>query len=135
MKTLLKSCQYCGKIHEAKIDCGKKPKQVRKKTASKMDKFRWTRAWQEKREQIKERDKYMCVVCKTGKYFTDKKYNTKDLSVHHIVPLLYDFDKRLDDDNLITLCSYHHELAECGKVPASELKEMIKSNEDSVMVL
>lgn len=131
---MLRSCQYCGKIHDTKHDCGKKPKYISKKVASKMDKFRWTRAWQEKREQIKERDKYMCQICKTGKYHTDKKYNVEGLSVHHIEPLLYNFDKRLDDDNLITLCSYHHELAEKGRIPSNELKELITTNECECMV-
>ena len=132
---MLKSCKYCGKIHDTKIDCGKRPKYVSKKTATKMDKFRWTRAWQEKREEIKGRDKHMCQVCKTGKYFTDRKYNTNDLSVHHIEPLLYAFDKRLDNDNLITLCSYHHELAEKGKIPAKELKELIANDDIGVLIM
>lgn len=131
---MLRSCQYCSKIHDTKYDCGKKPKYISKKVATKMDKFRWTRAWQEKREQIKERDKYMCQVCKTGKYHTDRQYNTEDLSVHHIEPLLYNFDKRLDEDNLITLCSYHHELAEKGKISSIELKELISTVECECMV-
>lgn len=132
---MLKSCKYCGRVHDTKINCGRKPKYVSKKVATKMDRFRWTRAWQEKREQIKERDKHMCRVCSTGKYFTDKRYNTNNLSVHHIEPLLYAFDKRLEDDNLITLCDYHHELAEKGKIPARELKELIDKQEESILIL
>ena len=44
-----------------------------------------------------------------------------DLSVHHIVPLKVDYDRRLDNDNLITLCRYHHEAAERGYISRLEL--------------
>lgn len=44
-----------------------------------------------------------------------------DLGVHHIVPLMADFDKRLDNDNLITLCASHHRQADAGRIPRAEL--------------
>lgn len=44
-----------------------------------------------------------------------------DLGVHHIVPLMADFDKRLDNDNLITLCASHHSQADAGRIPPAEL--------------
>lgn len=50
---MLKSCKYCGRIHDSKYDCGKKPQ--RKKQGNEKDKFRWSRKWTEKREDIKER--------------------------------------------------------------------------------
>lgn len=43
---MLKSCKYCLKIHDSKLDCDKKP--VRKKYGNNKDKFRWTHAWQKK---------------------------------------------------------------------------------------
>jgi len=45
--------------------------------------------------------------------------------VHHIEPIANAWDKRLEDDNLISLCRYHHELAEKGTIPAKELKSII----------
>jgi hypothetical protein len=32
-----------------------------------------------------------------------------------------DFDKRLDNDNLITLCASHHRQADAGRIPRAEL--------------
>ena len=45
--------------------------------------------------------------------------------MHHIIPLEEDYNKRLDSDNLITLCRYHHELAEKGEISREELQEII----------
>ena len=50
------------------------------------------------------------------KYNTNYKYTYKELEAHHIIPLEEDYNKRLDGDNLITLCRYHHELAEKGGI-------------------
>ena len=46
------------------------------------------------------------------------------LSVHHIEPLEEAWDLRLDENNLITLCSHHHEQAEAGKLPRAMLHEL-----------
>ncbi len=50
---------------------------------------------------------------------------TSGLSVHHIVPLAVDYSMRLDDNNLITLCRSHHELAESGIISAAQLLQLI----------
>ena len=42
-----------------------------------------------------------------------------------------DYSKRLDNDNLICLCSYHHRLAEDGIITKDELQEIIKGKEQS----
>ena len=34
-------------------------------------------------------------------------------------------NKRIDSDNLITLCRYHHELAEKGEISREELQKII----------
>ena len=49
--------------------------------------------------------------------------------MHHIVPLVEDYEKRLDDDNLITLCSRHHEMAEKGDIDRRELLRIAKEQE------
>lgn len=116
---MLKSCKYCGRVHDNKYDCGKKPK--RKKKINNINKFRWSRKWREKSEDIKRRDNYLCSVCKE-----ENRYNYSNLEVHHIVPLKEDFDKRLDDDNLITLCEEHHEKAERGEISRKYLQAIVK---------
>lgn len=108
-----KACPYCGKIHDKNFKCGKFPKYFR---GNKEDKFRWSYEWKCKREYIFRRDKYLCRACYCGLSGTLKRLNNQNLSVHHIVPLKADFSKRLDDNNLITLCSAHHEMAENGEI-------------------
>ena len=41
------------------------------------------------------------------------------------MPIEEDYNKRLDDNNLITLCRYHHKMAETGEIPREELQEMV----------
>lgn len=120
----LKSCVYCGRVHDVSYECPRKPKRVKKNTA--MNKFRNTSAWQQKREEIKERDKYICQVCFRKLYNTKKQYNYINIQVHHIVPIEEEYGLRLDDENLISLCSYHHDLAERNKIPRELLKDMVE---------
>lgn len=124
---MLKSCQYCGKIHDSKYICKKKPN--RKKEITEADKFRWTRLWQKKREEIKKRDLYLCQICIRELYNTENKYNTNDLSVHHNVPLNEDFNKRLENNNLLTVCGYHHELCENKEIPREIVQKIIDEQE------
>ncbi len=130
--SMLKSCQYCGRIHKQGEECKLKPKPKRKYYKKKLteenkeiEKFRWSKQWQRKREYIKKRDNYMCVACLLGLRDTAKRLNTVGLSVHHIIPLAVDFDKRLDNDNLITLCSLHHRMADNGEIEADILTKAI----------
>lgn len=131
---MLKSCQYCGRIHKQGEECKLKPKPKPKRKYYKkklteenkeIEKFRWSKQWQRKREYIKKRDNYMCVACLLGLRDTAKRLNTVGLSVHHIVPIAVDFDKRLDNDNLITLCSLHHRMADNGEIEADILTKAI----------
>ena len=106
-----------------------KPKSNKYKT-SEADKFRWTKAWQRKREEVKRRDKFLCQVCIRKLYNTIKKYNYNDLEVHHIVPIKEEYELRLEDSNLITVCEYHHELAEQGTIPRDELLAIVQAQEE-----
>lgn len=123
---MLKSCRYCGKIHDSKFDCGKKP--VRKKAYTKADYFRRTQAWTNKAIQIKRRDNYLCQICIRGLY-GPRKLNHSDLSVHHAVPVIEDWEKRLDGDNLITTCLTHHEMMENGTIPYEAVRNIIDEQE------
>ena len=122
-----KACKYCGKIHDRNEKCDKKPVFTR---GSKEDLFRNTQAWKDKRESIKKRDRYLCQACLNGLYGTEHKLTTEGLSVHHIRSLKSNYELRLDDDNLITLCSNHHELAEKGAISASELLKIVPPRDD-----
>lgn len=46
------------------------------------------------------------------------------LEVHHIVPLVEDYDLRAEEDNLITLCTLHHKDAEAGKIDRETLRRL-----------
>ena len=74
-----------------------------------------------KRKQIKKRDKYLCQLC-----LKDNIYTYDNLQVHHIIPLAEDYNKKLDSDNLITLCRMHHEQAEKGIISKEELYELLE---------
>lgn len=118
---ILKSCKYCGRIHDSKFDCGKKPK--RYKPNNDINKFRWSRKWREKAQQIKERDNYLCQLAIRE---NPPRYIYTDLEVHHIVSIEEDWDKRLDDDNLITLSEEYHEKAERGEIDREYLLSIAK---------
>ena len=124
---MLKACAKCGKIHEQNYICIPKavPKNRRKYTRdTQADKFRNTQTWRRKAEEIKSRDFHLCRLCLINQYGTKHQYNSHKLSVHHIVSLSEDFGKRLDNGNLITLCSYHHERAERGTIPRDLLLDL-----------
>lgn len=126
---MLKTCSKCGIVEEDHV-CTFKKKRI-KKNNSKADKFRKTMLWTNKSIEIRKRDKYLCVVCINNLYNTINQYNFNKLSVHHIVPIEEDYSKRLDNDNLITLCGYHHKLAEDGVIPKEELYKLIKLQKKS----
>lgn len=128
---MLKSCSYCGRIHGIKHQCSSKP--TRNNKVSKADRFRSTSSWQRKRKQVREdRDLHMCQVCIRELYDTQIKYNYENIQVHHIIPLNdpEGWDKRLDENYLISLCYYHHCLAEDGEIPREELLQVVKEQEE-----
>lgn len=118
----LKSCVYCGRVHSTDFICPRKP--IRNKNITKSNKFRNTSRWQKKRNEIKHRDRYICQVCYRNLYNTIKKINYENIQVHHIVPLEEDISLALDNENLISICIYHHKLAETNNIPRIELKKI-----------
>src|SRR5574344_1777253 len=120
---MLKTCSVCGGMHEE----DKMYKRLyNKKIDTKAVSFRNSYDWRLKRTQIKVRDMYLCQVCLKEKHDTNFKYNHNHVQIHHIIPIAEYFYKRLDDDNLICLCSYHHRLAEDGIISREELSQIIK---------
>ncbi|MBS6501873.1 MAG: HNH endonuclease [Clostridium sp.] len=116
----LKSCVYCGGVHSTDFNCHRKP--IRSKNITKANKFRNTAKWQKKRKEIKHRDKYICQVCYRNLYNTIKRINYENIEVHHITPIEEDITFALDNDYLVSLCVYHHKLADADKIPREELK-------------
>ena len=112
---MLRSCAVCGGIHQEDQMCKRKYKKD-----SRAYHFRNSNKWILKREEIKKRDKYLCQVC-----LKDSIYNYDDLQVHHIIPIDKNYDLKLDESNLITLCSYHHKQAEQNKITKEYLYKLI----------
>jgi hypothetical protein len=67
----------------------------------------------------------MCLCCKAGLAGTIRRYNTEQLSVHHIVPIEEDATRRLDGSNLITVCALHHEMCEAGIISRDTQRELV----------
>ena len=128
---MLRACKYCGRIHDSKFDCGKKPKKS-KRTEEKTDeaRFRSSTAWRVKSIEIRSRDHYLCQACLRNLPGTLNRLNSANISVHHAEPLRDAWDLRLDDRNLITLYEMHHEMAEAGELPYDIIRMIIDEQED-----
>lgn len=124
---MLKSCSYCGRIHDSGHDCGCKP--ARGKRGNAADKFRSSNVWQRKREEIRQRDSNLCQCCLRNLPGTVTRLTYDRCSVHHAVPLEQDYNKRLDNDNLLLTCSVHHEMAERGEIPLDVIQKIIDEQE------
>lgn len=118
---MLKSCKYCGRIVDEKHRCSKKP--IYKKANPHITKFRNSKEWKLKRKDIRQRDKQLCRMC-----YLNNRYVYNEIEVHHIEPLVFRFDLRLEDSNLISLCRMCHEDAEKGKISKEELRKTIPPN-------
>lgn len=129
---MLRSCKYCGRIHDSKVICKEKAvSSKRKKEDNEQIKFRNKNVWKKKREHIKARDHYMCQACLHDiLHDGSRRINGDNLSVHHIKPLEEDKEREyaLDDDWLITLCEHHHKLADAGQIDANILHEIAVGN-------
>lgn len=129
---MLKSCRYCGRIHDSKYECSQKKKAKEHRWNQRKDsqalKFRKTSRWTNKSLRIRQRDKDMCLCCKALLPGTKRQFNTENLSVHHIEPIEENYDLRLDDDNLITVCDVHHEMCEAGIITREEQKRLVRES-------
>ena len=126
---MLKSCKYCGKIHDGSIKCEARKRadqkrwELQKKSGA--QKFRSTNGWTSKSIQIRKRDQYLCLCCRANLKGTITQYNTEDLSVHHITPIEEDYESRFDDLNLMTVCATHHEMCESGEISRDIQRELV----------
>lgn len=101
----LRSCQYCFSYHSIDEICPKKPKRkaMSNDDVKEQNKIYSSSRWQRLRELVKRDSNYMCVICKSK---GDISYADQ---VHHIVPITLDKDLSYSYENLVSLCSYHHE--------------------------
>jgi len=134
---MFKSCQYCGGIHETTYECPSKPKRKYKQNKysevnGEIKRFRGSTTWQNKREDIQQRDLHMCQVCIRLLYdWCTVQYNYENTSVHHIDKLSDAFDKRLNNYNLVTLCPCCHTAADQDKIPMNILLDIARQQEDN----
>lgn len=129
---MLKTCSRCGKLHDINHTCYKGKRFEKKDTEA--NRFRKTTKWTNKSNDIRKRDKHLCRCCIANIYETNFEYNFNKLEVHHIEPLEENFSLRLDDDNLISLCSKHHQLAEDGVISREILKLLTNPECDLQMI-
>ena len=120
---MLVSCRYCSAFHNRGESCPNRPRDKRTKDPTYISRFRSSRAWQKKRDEIKDRDKFLCLHCR----YTKGVYVFNGLSVHHIRPLSKAWAYRLENSNLITLCRLCHEDAEKGNIRSSILGDLVKN--------
>lgn len=77
------------------------------------DSFYKSAEWTRLAAEVKVRDNSECQVCKSQGGLQRYK-----LITHHIIPLTADYDKRLDKDNLITVCHACHNTLHYNNVKA-----------------
>ena len=126
---MLKSCQYCGRVHDKNYICRAKPKRIKYKTSEAMA-FRNSSEWRRLRKLVKDRDLWTCQAC-VNKLGSNIKPFSRQLEVHHIIPIEEDYERRSDEENLITLCDWHHEEAEKGSIARTVLLNIAKQNAEN----
>ena len=117
---MYRSCSKCGNIHPYNYKCnvGKVYRGGEER------KLRNTYAWHSKARQIKEKSNYLCAICKDQGIYT---YD--NLEVHHISKVKDDPSLLLEDYNLITLCAWHHKLADMGEINKNYLLNLVYDRE------
>ncbi|PGY13190.1 HNH endonuclease [Bacillus sp. AFS031507] len=128
---MLKSCSWCGSVVDRSHLCPNKPEH--KKTFSGNDqeeiyKFRKKQVWVKKRKYILERDRGLCQICFRNLHNTQKQYTPAN-EVHHIVKMIHNRNRWLDETNLLLVCSYHHTLADHGHISIDDQHKIAEDQE------
>ena len=103
-------CSECGKIHESNDVGYNCPNKNRNKYSrmteekKKIQSFYCSKKWKTFRHRIIERDSHLCQRCLS----LYGLYTSENLEVHHIQKIERNYEKRLDDENCITLCHTCH---------------------------
>lgn len=121
---MLKSCSYCGRIHDEKFICEQKKnvleKQKKYSNHNHTDTYKLyhnSTYWNKLSKYIRERDLYMCQIC--GKQAKE---------IHHIIKIEDDPDKAYEETNLICLCHMCHLRAEKGFIEKQVLFDKAKES-------
>lgn len=122
---MLRSCSKCGRVHENNYNC---KATTRINSGSLTNKFRNTQAWKKKRKIVFDRDKGLCQLCIRKLYDTYGRIYDNSIEVHHIEPIVESYDLRLDEDNLISLCTYHHKMTDRGEIPRDILRSIVNES-------
>lgn len=80
--------------------------------------WRSSYAWKKKRREIKRIYNGKCALCGS----------TLNVEAHHIIPLAVLPQLRLDNNNIILLCSHCHKLAHNGLVSQAKLISITKEH-------
>lgn len=111
------SCNYCFGFHQKGSECPKKQKTDYRQKKENLDevnkmenKFYSSSAWQKTRASMMRDCGYKCCVCSSVHNNTDVRHYTEAREVHHVEPIRDSWDKRLDVDNLVCLCTEHHHM-------------------------
>lgn len=99
---------------------GKDSQNWRGGTSTRRAVFYASNSWKELRNIVFKRDNFTCLWCGNS----SKIHN--GLNAHHIIPLHMDWEKRLDINNLLTLCTI------CHKKTFNREKELIPFFQDIV---
>ena len=121
------TCSHCGIVRRGHR-CPHKT--YKKKESTEIRSFRNSQAWIKKSAEIKTKAKCLCEVCMDDKYYTVNQFNFKNLETHHIEALHENFNRRLDNLNLVVLCQAHHKMAEKGDIPKEYLFELAEKREN-----
>lgn len=76
--------------------------QMGRKYKDNYNEFYHSKEWQAVRQHVLQRDNYLCQVCKRAGRITPAT------TVHHIKAVRVDYSKRLDPNNLETICKACH---------------------------
>lgn len=80
--------------------------------------FRSSYAWKKKRREITALYNGKCALCGSA----------DNIQVHHIIPIAILPELKLENDNLILLCSNCHELAHNAIISQTKLKSITKAH-------
>lgn len=129
------SCQYCLGFHKKGSECPKKPKTDYKFKKENLDevnkmenKFYSSSAWQRLRNSVMRECGYKCYVCSNVFPYFDVRHYTEANQVHHVEWIRNNWQKRLDVDNLVCLCTEHHNLIHQNEIRNKfELEKFIEN--------
>ena len=122
------TCSHCGIVERGNHNCPYRSKR-KPKESTEIIRFRNSQAWVKKSAEIKTKAKYLCEVCMKDKYNTINQFNFDNLETHHIEPISENYDRRLDNYNLVVLCQQHHKMSEKGDIPRDYLFKLAEERE------